>query len=146
MVQTNVMLARCSISDFLSLRSASVRLRLRTIRHLITDAYGPSAYFSPTIIQSYGHSAITTQLLNIPPYFGAFVYGMIVATISDRIGQRFLFCLFSACLALTGFAILYVVHDNTHVEYAALFLAAAGTYTAMPMALCWFGMNGKPFF
>ncbi|KIP10636.1 hypothetical protein PHLGIDRAFT_207855 [Phlebiopsis gigantea 11061_1 CR5-6] len=101
------------------------------------------AYFSPTIIQSYGHSAITTQLLNIPPYFGAFVYGMIVSAISDRIGQRFLFCLFSACLALAGFVILYVVHDNTHLEYAALFLVASGTYTAMPMALCWFGMNAR---
>lgn len=105
-----------------------------------SDSY--SAYFSPAIIQGYGHSAITTQLLNIPPYFCAFVFGMTVAAVSDRIGRRFLFCLLGACIGLTGFVILYVVHDNTHLEYAALFLAATGTYTAMPMALCWFGMNG----
>ena len=109
----------------------------------LTDFRTLTAYFSPTIIQGYGHSAITTQLLNIPPYFSAFVVGMTVAAVSDRIGRRFFFILFGACIGLTGYVILYIVHDNTHLQYAALFLASSGTLTAMPMALCWFGMNGE---
>ena len=67
---------------------------------------------------------------------------MIVAGVSDRIGRRFLFALLGACIGLAGFVILYTVHGNTHAEYATLFLGATGTYTAMPMVLCWFAMNG----
>lgn len=68
---------------------------------------------------------------------------MIVAAISDRLAHRFLFILISVCVSISGFAILFMVHDNTRVQYGALFLAAMGTYTAMPIVLCWFGMNGK---
>ena len=101
------------------------------------------AYFSPAIIQGYGHSALITQLLNIPPYFCAFVFGMTVAWLSDRFGYRFPFAMLGSCIGLAGFVILYVVHNNTHAEYAALFLAATGIYTAMPMVLCWCSMNGE---
>ncbi|EKM59629.1 uncharacterized protein PHACADRAFT_205854 [Phanerochaete carnosa HHB-10118-sp] len=107
---------------------------------LIVPAYG-FAYFSPTIIQGYGHSALVTQLLNIPPYFCAFVFGMTVAWLSDRLGCRFPFAMLGSCIGLVGFAILYAVHNSTHLEYAALFLAATGIYTAMPMVLCWCSMN-----
>lgn len=33
------------------------------------------------------------------------------------------------------------IHDNRHVEYGALFLVTSGTYSAMPVVLCWFAMN-----
>ena len=101
------------------------------------------AYFSPTIIQGYGHSALVTQLLNIPPYFCAFVFGMTVAGLSDHFGYRFPFAMLGSCISLVGFVILHTVHSNTHAEYAALFLAAMGVYSAMPMVLCWYSMNGE---
>lgn len=107
---------------------------------LIVPAYS-FAYFSPTIIQGYGHSALITQLLNIPPYFCAFVFGMTVAAVSDRVGSRFPFAMLGSGIGLAGFSILYAVHGNTHAEYAALFLGATGLFTAMPMVLCWFSMN-----
>ncbi len=50
------------------------------------------------------------------------------------------------CIAIVGFSILFSVHNHTNVEYGALFLAAIGTYTAMPLALCWYSMNGKFLF
>lgn len=68
---------------------------------------------------------------------------MTVAGLSDYSGRRFPFAMMGSCIGLAGFVILYVVHNNTRAEYAALFLAATGIYTAMPMVLCWYSMNGK---
>lgn len=107
---------------------------------LIVPAYG-YAYFSPGIIEGYGYSPIQTQLHSVPPWAAAFGYCMLVATISDRVRHRFGFAVFSICVAISGFAILTTIHDNTTVQYAALFLVTMGTYTAMPIIVCWFNMN-----
>ncbi|CAL1694005.1 unnamed protein product [Somion occarium] len=106
----------------------------------IVPAYS-FVYFSPSIIQTLGHSSIRTQLLSVPPYACAFVVGMIVAALSDHYAHRFLFIIFSACVAIAGFAILFVEHHNSNLQYGALFLAATGTYCGMPIILCWFSMN-----
>ena len=107
---------------------------------LIVPAYG-YAYFAPGIIESYGYSAIETQLHSVPPWAVAFGFCMIIATFSDYFRHRFSFAVFSICIAITGFGILITVHDNTRLQYAALFLVTMGTYTAMPVIVCWFNMN-----
>jgi MFS family permease len=66
---------------------------------------------------------------------------MIVAYISDRTRHRFAFTLMPIAIAIAGFAILLTVHTNHHVQYAALFLVAMGTFSAMPVIVCWFNMN-----
>lgn len=66
---------------------------------------------------------------------------MIVAYASDRTKHRFAFTLFPILISITGFAILLNVHTNRHVQYAALFLVAIGTYSAMPVVICWFNLN-----
>ena len=107
---------------------------------LIVPAYG-YAYFSPSIIQSYGYSPIQTQLHSVPPWAAAFAFSMLVAWFSDRLKHRFLFTIFPICVCISGFAILLTVHHNRHVQYAALFLVAMGAYTSMPVIVCWFNMN-----
>ena len=107
-----------------------------------TDFDALLVFFAPTIIQGYGHSAIQTQLWTIPPYAVSFVFGMIISAISDRLRHRFAFVALGMIIGITGFLTLFKVHDNTNVQYGALFLASAGTYTAMPLVLCWFAMNG----
>lgn len=107
---------------------------------LIVPAYG-YAYFSPGIIQSYGYDPIQTQLYSVAPWAVAFCFSMIVAYASDMARHRFGFAIFAICVAILGFAILIAVHDNTKVQYAALFLVAMGSYTAMPIVVCWFNMN-----
>lgn len=57
--------------------------------------------------------------------------------------MRFAFIVGSLAIALTGFIILLVVHDNKHLQYAALFLAASGNFTAMPIIVCWTNTNRK---
>ncbi|KAL7776766.1 hypothetical protein CFE70_007185 [Pyrenophora teres f. teres 0-1] len=95
---------------------------------LIVPAYG-YAYFSPTIIRTYGYSPIQTQLHSVPPGLPLLV------------SHRFLFAIFPICVCIAGFAILLAVHDNHNLQYAALFLVAMGAYTAMPVIVCWFNMN-----
>jgi len=107
---------------------------------LIVPAYG-YAFFAPSIIASYGYSAIETQLRSVPPWACAFAFAMIIAYLSDKTKHRFLFAIFPICVSITGFAILMVEHHFLHLEYAALFLIAMGTYTAMPVIVCWFNMN-----
>jgi predicted MFS family arabinose efflux permease len=107
---------------------------------LIVPAYG-YAYFSPGIIQSYGYSKIGTQLHSVPPWAAAFAFAMVIAYASDKSRHRFAFAIFPILVAIAGFAILLSVHDNKHVQYAALFLVTMGTYSAMPVVVCWFNMN-----
>lgn len=107
---------------------------------LIVPAYG-YAYFAPAIIQSLGHGSIQTQLLSVPPWACAFAVAMTIAFISDAIRHRFAFTLFPIAIALTGFIILLKVHKNAHLQYGALFLAASGAYSAMPVIVCWFNTN-----
>ncbi|KAH8106173.1 MFS general substrate transporter [Cristinia sonorae] len=107
---------------------------------LVVTAYS-FVYFTPTIILTYGHDAITTQLLSVPPYACALLVAMAAAYISDRLAHRFLFALGSVLLAISGLVILAIVHDNTNLQYAALFMVASGSFTAQPIVLCWFSMN-----
>lgn len=111
---------------------------------VMADAHAdfPSkAYFTPGIIQNLGHSSIRTQLLSVPPWAAAFAFAMFIATVSDRLGHRFIFTLLPQFVALAGFGILFNVHNRPNLEYAALFLAAAGTYSSMPVIVCWFATN-----
>ena len=107
---------------------------------LIVPAYG-YAYFSPGIIEGYGYSPVQTQLHSVPPWAAAFGFSLLMAVISDKVRHRFGIAIFAICVAITGFGILIAVHDNTHLQYGALFLVTSGTYTAMPIVVCWFNMN-----
>lgn len=99
------------------------------------------AYFSPTIIQTYGYSPISTQLHSVPPFAVAFVFSLLIAFASDKLQHRFLFILTSLVLAISGAAILLSTRRNLPVQYAALFLLAMGIFAAMPIVICWFTMN-----
>jgi len=107
---------------------------------MIVSAYG-YAFFSPTILATYGYSPIESQLHSVPPWACAFVFAMLIAFLSDYFKHRFLFAMLPICVLLAAFGILLNVHDNRHVEYGALFLVAMGAYTAMPVIVCWFNMN-----
>jgi MFS family permease len=107
---------------------------------LIVPAYG-YAYFAPGIIKSYGYDPIQTQLRSVPPWAAAFGFSLAVAYFSDKLRHRFAFAVFAICVAIAGFATLISIHDNTSVQYGALFLVTMGAYTAMPIVVCWFNMN-----
>ena len=103
------------------------------------------AYFSPTIIRSFGYSAIRSQLLSVPPWACSFVFAMTIATFSDFAKHRFLFVLLPLFVALAGFSTLLAVKGRYHVEYGALFLAVSGVYSTMPVIVAWFNSNRKSY-
>ncbi|KAI1393752.1 MFS general substrate transporter [Hypoxylon trugodes] len=107
---------------------------------LIVPAYGYS-YFAPTIISTYHFDPIQTQLRSVPPWAASFVFSLIMATLSDWWRHRAAFALVPLTLTLTGFAVLYRVHDNIPVQYAMLHLVTCGTYGILPIIVCWFNMN-----
>lgn len=107
---------------------------------LIVPAYG-YAFFAPGIIKTYGYSQIGTQLHSVPPWACSFVFALVVAFFSDQFKHRFLFTLVPIAMAIAGFAILLTVHTRPHLEYAALFLVTMGTYSALPVIVCWFNLN-----
>ncbi|KAH8673983.1 major facilitator superfamily domain-containing protein [Xylariales sp. PMI_506] len=107
---------------------------------LIVPAYG-YAFFAPAIIKTYNYSAIQTQLHSVPPWAVSFGFSLLIAAFSDWFKHRALFAIGPLALSITGFAILLSVHNNTSLEYAALFLVVMGTYGAMPIIVCWFNMN-----
>ncbi|QKX60879.1 uncharacterized protein TRUGW13939_08025 [Talaromyces rugulosus] len=107
---------------------------------LIVPAYG-YAYFSTSIINTYGYDAVTTQLYSVPPWAAAFGFSLFTAYFSDRLRHRFAFTVVTICIAIAGLAILLNVHNHQHVQYGALFLVTSGTYSAMPIVICWFAMN-----
>ena len=107
---------------------------------LVVPAYG-YAFFAPSILATYGYSAISSQLHSVPPWAAAFVFAMLIAFASDFAKHRFAFTIIPICVAIAGFGILITVHHNRALEYAALFLVTMGTYSAMPVIVCWFNMN-----
>ncbi len=107
---------------------------------LIVPAYG-YAFFAPGIIRSYGFSQIGTQLHSVPPWAASFIFALVIAYFSDFFKHRFLFTLIPIAMSITGFAILLTTHKNTHLEYGALFLVTMGTYSALPVIVCWFNLN-----
>ncbi|TKX18555.1 MFS transporter-like protein 175 [Elsinoe australis] len=107
---------------------------------LIVPAYG-YAYFSPGIIRSYGYSPIQTQLHSVPPWAVAFGFSMIMAYLSDKTRHRFAFTMIGTFIGVAGFGILVSVFNNRSLQYAALFLVTMGTYSTMPIIVCWFNMN-----
>jgi VanZ family protein len=92
-------------------------------------------------VARYNFNAIQTQLRSVPPWAVSFCFSLIIAVFSDWFRHRALFAILPLCLSITGFGILISVHNNTDLEYAALFLVVMGTYGAMPIIVCWFNMN-----
>lgn len=107
---------------------------------LIVPAYS-YAYFAPTIVKLLGYDAIQSQLHSVPPWACAFGLAMTLAYLSDRTRHRWAYSVFAALVSLAGFAILLAHPKSTHLKYGALFLAASGAYSSMPILVGWFNTN-----
>ncbi|KUJ08327.1 putative allantoate permease [Mollisia scopiformis] len=99
------------------------------------------AYFTPTIIRTYGYSVVQTQLHSVPPVAAAMVLCLITAYLSDRAKVRSPFIAFGIALTVSGLSILMTVHHNLAVEYAGICLVAMGTFSSGAVIVCWYVMN-----
>lgn len=92
--------------------------------------------FSPTLVANLGYTAATAQLMSVPPYIVAAVTTVLAGYLSDRLQRRGVVIMGFAGLATVGFVML--VSNQIHgVNYAGLFLAAAGVYPLIPVIISW---------
>lgn len=99
------------------------------------------AYFTPTILRSYGFSTVQTQLRTVPPMACALAVCLITAYLSDRIRLRTPFIFFGLVLAIIGLAILFSIRDSFSVQYLGICFTAMGNFSSGAILMCWYIMN-----
>lgn len=96
--------------------------------------------FLPTILRGMGYTGTQAQLLSVPPYAVAAVLTVSVGFFADHTRIRGLCNIATVLLGIVGF-IMLLVSSNPKVQYAAVFLAAAGIYPTIPNTLAWIVNN-----
>lgn len=99
------------------------------------------AYFTPTILRTYGFSVVQTQLRTVPPMACALAVCLITAYFSDRTRLRIPFIFFSLVLAIVGLAILISVQNSFSIQYLGICLVAIGSFAGGAILVCWYIMN-----
>ncbi|KAG7579940.1 hypothetical protein FFLO_00148 [Filobasidium floriforme] len=98
------------------------------------------ALFSPTLTANLGYTAAKAQLMSVPPYCVAAVTTVVAGYASDRLQKRGIVAIGFSALGALGFLMLLVT-PNPNVQYAGLFLAAAGVYPLIPIVVSWGSNN-----
>lgn len=99
--------------------------------------------FLPTIIRGFGFSKFQANYLTIPVYFIGAVSLVIQAYFSDRLKQRALFQLVSACFVVVGYLIC-VGSASPVAGYIAMFILVSGVYAFSCLIITWVATNLVP--
>lgn len=85
-----------------------------------------------------GYSSTDAQLLSVGPYVAACIFSILIGWLSDRYKKRAYLIIASAPLGIIGFFMLrFLPNDNPSAKYGALYLAATGLYSFLPLWLAW---------
>lgn len=85
-----------------------------------------------------GYSAERAQLLSVGPYVCACLFSVLIGYLSDRYKKRAILIIVSAPLGIIGFFMLeFLPLDKPAAKYGALYLAATGLYSFLPLWLAW---------
>ena len=100
------------------------------------------AYFTPTIVKTFGYTVVQTQLRSVPPWASAFGFCLVVAYFADKTGRRLPFVLFGNAVLLAGLIMLRVTpHRDFSLQYTGICLTLMGAMGAQVTAVCWYLMN-----
>ncbi|KAF2399307.1 MFS general substrate transporter [Trichodelitschia bisporula] len=102
---------------------------------LAAAGYG-IVFFAPTILAAEGYVGERAHVHSIPIYVVAFALVLASAWASDRAKHRAGFVLAGVGVGVAGYGVL-LADTGAGARYAALFLAAAGFYTAQPLVYAW---------
>lgn len=95
----------------------------------------------PTLLHvSLGYGAIKTQLMTVPVYAVAAVLTLMFAWASDKLQNRSLFFCLGSGIATIGWGIGLSSHVP-HIRYAASFVSAMGSYSAVPCLITLVSQN-----
>jgi hypothetical protein len=82
--------------------------------------------FTPTILATFGYTAIDAVLYTIPIHLCAVVWGILNAIVADKLQHRSILLLISIIISITGFSMAGWALDSQHVRLGGIFLAHMG--------------------
>ncbi|KAI5995996.1 MFS general substrate transporter [Pisolithus orientalis] len=97
-------------------------------------------YFLPSIINNFGYTTSTSQLLSVPPYVFGVIVLLVIADLSDRMQRRSPFIFASQVIAIVGF-IINITDVPNGVKYFGTYLCVAGPYTGGVGSIIWLANN-----
>ena len=101
-----------------------------------------TSFFTPTILNQLGWTAVRAQVLSIPIYVVAAVTCLISALLTDRLRHRYAFALLGIVITSVGYIILLAQGSvSVGVRYFAVYLVMAGGYITQPITLVWLSNN-----
>lgn len=101
-----------------------------------------TSFFTPTILNQLGWTAIRAQVLSIPIYIVAAITALAAAFFTDRLRHRYSFAMLGVAIASIGYIIL-LAQSSVSVggRYFAVYLVMAGGYITQPITLVWLSNN-----
>ncbi|KAM0555898.1 hypothetical protein ACHAPJ_006300 [Fusarium lateritium] len=98
------------------------------------------SFFSPSILSSFGFSVALSQILTTPPYLFGAIISILTGKLADKVRLRSPFIIGFSMLHVIGLAL--IGWGNLQgVRYFGLFLAIAGSNSAIPSALAFLANN-----
>ncbi|KAF7113585.1 hypothetical protein CNMCM5793_002941 [Aspergillus hiratsukae] len=108
---------------------------------IVNTGYAVS-FFTPTILNQLGWTAVRAQVMSIPVYCVATVIALSAAYASDRLRHRYLFTLAGCLIATMGYVILLCQASvPVGARYFAVFAVTGGGYLTQPILMGWLSNN-----
>lgn len=96
--------------------------------------------FLPAMLNSFGYSALDTNLLVIPIWVCSAIFIVVMGIISDRIKKRGIMLLISFTIASIGWIIL-LASKSQWVEFVGTLFIGSGTLPQVVLCLAWMNSN-----
>ncbi|MCJ1438832.1 hypothetical protein MMC27_008222 [Xylographa pallens] len=104
---------------------------------VVNTGYSTS-FFTPTILQQLGWTAIRAQVYSIPIYITSAVITLFTAFCTDRLRHRYTFTIIGVCVATVGYVILLAQKTvPVGARYMAVYFITVGGYITQPVTLAW---------
>lgn len=102
------------------------------------------AFYEPVLMKLMGLGLSSTNKMSIIPWIISFVWCNLTGFLSDYFKIRFPFVVFNCLLVLAGCLIIIFELSAPGVDYykyAACYLIVCGSYSVIPIILCWATLN-----
>ncbi|KAH6967914.1 major facilitator superfamily domain-containing protein [Ilyonectria sp. MPI-CAGE-AT-0026] len=98
------------------------------------------AFFTPSILSSFGFSVALSQILTTPPYIFSAIISVATGIVADRVKMRSPFIIGYSLLVIVGLTMMGW-GNNTGARLVGIFLAVTGNNCAIPSALAFLSNN-----
>ena len=108
----------------------------------VTNTGYSTSFFTPTILNELGWTAVRSQVLSIPIYIVAAITALITALLTDHFRHRYTFAMIGVVVSSIGYIVLLAQESvSVGARYFAIYLIMAGGYITQPVTLVWLSNN-----